>query len=190
MISRRVAQNLRPKPLSPVWRVFAATSLALAILVASPPAFSADETDDLKAFHRYWGAFVAGEGSDKRCFAATQPQETTTSQPVRSRGKPFLLVSTFPSDGTVNEVSAVLGFKADNNAGLTLKIDGQEFAMFGDGEQAWLASDTNDKVLEAMRKGVSATVVATSATRGTRITDAYSLLGLSKALESVAEECK
>lgn len=150
----------------------------------------AQGTGERKTFHRYWGTFLANENLSKRCYAASKPLSTQSSQSIKSRGEPFLLVSTFPADGAINEVSVVLGFEANNEKDLTLRVDGAEFQMFGQGKNAWLASsDDNDKVVRAMRAGSKAIVKAVSG-RGTVITDEYSLIGLTKALNSVTEICK
>lgn len=158
-------------------------------VVATPLATVAQQTDNVIAFNSDWGAFLDGQGAAKRCFAASKPKTSEVPASVSSRGEPFLLVSTFPNDGTVNEVSAVLGFQADNAKGVTLTIDGKSFPMFGDGTHAWLTrAEDNAAVVDAMKRGANASITATSA-RGNAITDSYSLIGFTATLNSVAQAC-
>ncbi len=173
-------------------RVGAATTVALALALAGGfgAADAQTTTDNLKSFHTHWGAFVSGSGATRRCFAATKPQSSEIPPGVSSRGDPFLLVSTFPNDGAVNEVSAVIGFEADNDKGVTLTIDGRSYPMFGNGAHAWLTrEEDNAPVVTALRAGAKASVTATSK-RGNTITDSYSLIGFTAAINSVAELCK
>ncbi|MFI5018219.1 MAG: invasion associated locus B family protein, partial [Dongiales bacterium] len=57
-------------------------------------------------------------------------------------------------------------------------------------DRAWAKDATADKaMIDAMRKGSSLTVKGTSS-RGTEITDTYSLLGFSKAYQAIGAACK
>ncbi len=138
----------------------------------------------------YWSTFLVEEGGAKYCYAATPPVNTSASKDNIKRGPAYLMVSTFPDRGAENEVSVHLGYPANSDKPLTLQIGAAEFRLFNDGEIAWFErSNRHNEAVTAMRRGAKAQVTATS-TRGTAITDEYSLIGFTKALESMAELCK
>lgn len=173
-------------------RMALAASVCLAIALHAAPVAAQQSAGELVATHQQWGAFVAEVGGVRSCYAATVPTATETSQSVTSRGEPYLLVSTFPSQNVAEEVSVLLGFEADNSQPITLTVDdGEAFQMFGDGRHAFLASsEQNEAVVTALRRGRAAVVVATSSARGTVITDTYSLIGVTAALNSASENCE
>lgn len=185
----RRPETSRPSSFSKAATTLAGVWLALSLGVV---AATAQQSGELVASHQQWGAFVAEVGGVRSCYAATVPTSTQTSQEVTSRGEPYLLVSTFPSQSVSEEVSVLLGFEADNDQPITLTVDDSEpFQLFGDGRHAFLASsDQNEAVVSALRRGREAVVVATSAARGTVITDTYSLIGVTAALTSATENCE
>ena len=89
--------------------------------------------------------------------------------------------------------------QAGNFAGYDLKPNSEVILTIGDQnfslsvlqkDRAWAKDATVDKaMIDAMRKGSSLTVKGTSS-RGTEITDTYSLLGFSKAYQAIGAACK
>lgn len=160
-----------------------------ASLTFAAPALAQSKHQRAAAF-KDWAVFVDDKAPEKSCWAATVPIETKASKDGIQRGEAFLSVATFPTRGVSNEVSVKLGYPADTDKEIVLVIDGNKFPMFNDGEEAWLESPEQDgAVINAMRRGAKAEVTAVS-TRGTRVTDVYSLLGLTNSLERAAELCK
>lgn len=166
-----------------------AVLFAAALMVLTPQTSAAqDKLQRVDAFE-FWSVFVDEGAPQKYCYAATVPTDTQISQPIRGRGDAYLLVSTFPAASVSNEISVKLGFPADPNRPPSLRVDGQNFRMFSDGEEAWLEDPSADtKVVSAMRRGARAVVVSTSQ-RGTVLTDTYSLIGFTDSLGRVRELC-
>ncbi len=148
-----------------------------------------------KETHRDWSVFVDSDAPEKYCYAAAVPTNWEAFRDGSrlsdvNRGAPYLLVATFPSADVTNEISVRLGYPADANNDITLAIGDQTFELFAEGDEAWLATPDQDvEVIEAMRRGATATITATS-TRGTRVVDEYSLLGFTASIEAVARECR
>jgi hypothetical protein len=62
--------------------------------------------------------------------------------------------------------------------------------MYTQNDGAWIKNVADEpKLVEAMRKG-SEMVVKGESSRGAKTTDVFSLMGVSQALDRVAEECK
>lgn len=153
-----------------------AGSIALAQTVKSIGTFSS------------WTAFTHGEGASLLCFATAQP---TKQEPAGAKRSPaFVYVSSWPKDGVKAEVSVRVGYPLRGGSEVTMTIGTASFKLFAHGDRAYVADAGEElKLLDAMRKGATMTVVGTSE-RGTTTTDTYSLAGLSQALQAVATNCK
>jgi invasion protein IalB len=87
------------------------------------------------------------------------------------------------------EVSIKLGYPARKGADITVTVGTSAFKLFATGDRAFVADATEElKLVEALRKGTSLTVQATSE-RGTQTKDTYSLQGLNQALQAMVAGC-
>lgn len=175
-----------------IWRRTAPSHAVCAafLLITWPTVGQAQSMTDVKEEFRKWGVFVPDNTASKTCFAATVPEDTEASRANIRRGAAFLMVANYPSEGVSNQVSVKLGYPADTNKPIQMKIGSRTFTMFANGEDAWLATPGEDTaVVQAMRRGATASVTATSS-RGTTVTDKYSLLGFTAASNRAAEICK
>lgn len=171
-------------------RLAAVAALTLAVGVAGTAA--AQQQPEKTGDFGDWSVYVGENNGSKQCYAATQPVDQRKSQEVKVRGRPFLIVSTFVSENVRDEVSVTLGFEADNNKTLEIEIDDTaKYKLFSEGEHAFVNDPTdNDPLVAALRRGGVAEVTSVSKSRGTVITDVYSLKGVTAALRSVAEVCQ
>jgi hypothetical protein len=153
-----------------------AGSVALAQTVKSVGTFSS------------WTAFTHGEAASLLCFATAQP---TKQEPAGAKRSPaFVYVSSWPKDGVKAEVSVRVGYPLRGGSEVTMAVSGASFKLFVHNDRAYIADAGEElKLLDAMRKGSTMTVVGTSE-RGTTTTDTYSLAGISQALQAVATTCK
>jgi len=148
-------------------------------------------TDSLPRLEAYrdWSVFRDDQASVDTCWVATMPIKSQISNPNARRGDVFLMVLVRPSSNVKNEVSFVAGYPLKEGKPAYLQIDSARFEMFTSGEGAWLRSSSEDDIVtRAMQKGSKATVKGVS-TRGTKTTDIFSLMGLSKALQRARELC-
>ena len=73
------------------------------------------------------------------------------------------------------------------NANVTATIDGKAFPMVTEGEAAWLAVEADEPTfVEALKAGSKLTVTGTSL-KGNKMTDNYSLSGVTAALGEIAK---
>ena len=162
----------------------------LAIVLAGP-AFAAEKPAALGTF-KNWSAYTAGTGADKTCYALSEP---VASDPKGvARGKIYFLISDFPSRNAKAEPQIVPGYAYPANGTVSVTVGSDKWTFFtktdGDNGSAWLKSSTDEaKLVAAMQKG-SRLVVTGVSVRGTTTTDAYSLSGISAALQKVHAECK
>ncbi|MEM9725799.1 MAG: invasion associated locus B family protein [Pseudomonadota bacterium] len=170
-------------------RPLAAAALAAILGLASAPTAAAQMARTLET-SKNWSIHAPTDTPVKVCFASTAPIDTKTTKRITRRGKAFLLVATFPQQDVEGQIAVTLGFRADANKPLTLRVDDQNYKLFSEGADAWLDSPEDDaKVVRAMRAGAKAFVTATSASTGNRVTDEFSLVGFTVAERRSRELC-
>lgn len=154
----------------------------LAIIAAS----SADAAQQI-AKHQDWTLFKHEAQSGMTCFAAAQPAEMLPKG--ANRDSAYFYVSAWPKDGVKSEVSVKLGYPIKSGSPVTVKIGNDSFKLFANEERGFVSDPTEElKLVEAMKKGSSMQVIATSQ-RGTSTTDSYSLSGITSALQDMADKC-
>lgn len=173
----------------------AAGAAVAASLFAGTPAANAQAAAPVQVGEfRDWAAFTANGPRGKMCFAHTEPSSFVTNPAGRDRGEPHFFVTHRPGDSVRDEVSVIVGFPHNEDERATVTIGGTSFNLVTNNDQAnvggaWVEDQTQEGALiQAMRAGTEMTVVSTS-TKGTKVTDTYSLRGVSAALNKINEEC-
>ena len=169
-------------------------SLVLPLLLISAPASAqpkpAGEQPALLGQFGDWGAYKATPGGKTVCFALSKPTSAVTEPSGRNRDASYLFVSTRPAEKVKNEFSAIVGYPQKPGAEATAAIGSTTFAMYTQGDGAWVKNAAEEgQLVDAMRRGADLVVKSESA-RGTKTTDTYSLKGVAQALDKVAEECR
>jgi hypothetical protein len=168
-------------------------SLVLPLLMISAPALAQPKPGEQPALLGQfgdWGAYKASPGGKTVCFALSKPTSAATEPPNRPRDASYLFVSTRPTEKVKNEFSAIVGYPQKPGAEATAAIGSTTFAMYTQGDGAWIKNAAEEgQLVEAMRRGADLVVKSESA-RGTKTTDTYSLKGIAQALDKVAEECR
>ncbi len=159
--------------------------------VLAAPAFAAEKPVALGTF-KNWSAYTAGTGADKTCYVLSQP---VASDPKNvTRGSIYFLISDFPARKAKAEPQIVPGYAYPDNGTVSVTVGNDKWTFFtkneGDKGSAWLKSAADEaKLVAALQKG-SRAVVTGASSRGTTTTDAYSLSGITAALQKAHAECK
>ena len=133
-----------------------------------------------------WGAYMAGTGAGKVCFALSQPKERLPAGLARDPA--YVFITSRPAQNVRNEVSFMLGFPLKGDGSAT--IDGKAFALETKANTAFVKNAAEEpRFVDAMKAGAKL-MVKTTSLRGHVTTDNYSLSGLGKALEKVVSDCK
>ena len=165
-------------------RAVRAVLISIAAMLVTTPAL-AQEVKLLQTF-RDWSVYAA-TGTPKVCFAVSKPSSSNPSNV--KRGPILFYISQWPEDKVVNEISVKMGYPFSEGAKATATIGSAKFEMFTKDEGAFIEKPEDEtKMVEAMKAGNAMTIEGTSS-RGTKTSDAYSLLGISDALARVAKEC-
>ena len=93
------------------------------------------------------------------------------------------------SDGVKHEVSIDAGFTFKAKSMVEASIGSNQYKFFTIEGRAWLADDQNGRqLIKDMKNGARVKVKSTSS-RGTKITDTFSLIGFTKALKAADKAC-
>ncbi|HEX2135499.1 MAG TPA: hypothetical protein VHG30_06260 [Microvirga sp.] len=133
-----------------------------------------------------WGVYTAQTGRTKICYALTQPKDR---QPKNvNRDPAYLFVSFRPAENVRNEVALVMGFPTrEDSAEAT--IGSAKYALLTKDQHAWLKNPAEEgQAITTMARSQNILVKAQSS-RGTQLTDRYSLSGFGQALERARKEC-
>jgi hypothetical protein len=170
------------------------TTAVLTFAVAgSAPALAAQAQPKptLVGTYTNWFAYSSGNGAEKVCYVLGQPK---SSVPKARRDPIFFLISTWPAKKKLAEPSVVPGYEYKEQSKAEVQIGSDKFPFFtkndDDAGGAWMETAKDERrLLDAMRRGSSMTVIGTSA-RGTLTRDTYSLAGITAAIDAANKACK
>jgi hypothetical protein len=134
-----------------------------------------------------WEAVTFEEDGKLGCYVFNQPSKMEGKYKVR--GDPNVTVTHRPALQSLNVVAFDAGYTFKSGSDVTVKIGKDSFTLFTDKGYAWAEdTDTDSKLVQAMRKGNSMVVEGVSS-RGTKTKDTYSLEGFSRAFVAINEAC-
>jgi hypothetical protein len=134
-----------------------------------------------------WGAYTAGAGKSKTCYALAEPKERAPA--ALKRDPSYVFISSRPGEGVRDEVSIVMGFEVKPEPAPKAEIGSRSFEMVANGANLWVKNAAEEKpFVEALGKGARLVVKAASK-KGNATTDTYALAGLAGALGRVRKEC-
>ena len=166
--------------------LFSALILGAAGLAAE---FAAAQQDvaDLGTF-KDWKAQTFTESGKNVCTMWSEPSESAGD--YKKRDPVYIFVTHRPYANRLDEISINIGYTFKKAAPVSISIGGADFALFSDGDTAWARTSKEDrKLVRAMRAGSNMTVSAVSS-RGTKITDTFSLSGFTAAYNAITKACK
>ncbi len=137
-----------------------------------------------------WQAFHTVQNGQKICYMASFP--TKSGGNFKSRGKPYMLVTTHK--GSAPEVSVSSGYPyKDASTVQATANSGQKFTFFTTQDTpkiAWLKDSAADKAaIAAMKKGASFSAKGFSKI-GSHSVDTFSLMGFTSAYNAISNACR
>lgn len=163
-------------------------SLSLALLLAAAAVLPAQaQSARVLGDFRDWSSYAADDGSGSICFAMSRPK-TTEPEPT-GLGDAYLYVTDRPGEDVAGEFNVVAGYTFQTGSVATASVGGQEFALFTQGDAAWLDDAGQASNLAAAIRAGSTLVVTGTAADGTSVTQTYSLSGATAAQQAVGAEC-
>ena len=158
-------------------------------LTSSISAFAVVDVIHLGSFGKSgaWQAKEFKDGNSKICYIVSSP--IATKPDGLNRGEHALMLTNFQEDGTRHEASIDTGFTFKDKSMVEVSIGSNQYKFFTLETRAWLADGENAKqMVKDMKNGARVKVKSTSS-RGTKVTDTYSLIGFTKALAAIDKAC-
>ena len=145
--------------------------------------------DEIKKIGKYkdWQAMTVIDDSGKVCFAQSSP---ILQAPKSNKRDAKLFVAFRPVEKIINEVSVTGGYEFNNKNSVTATSGKNKF-KFDIKEQgfAWIAdTKVEAKMIKKMKKG-SRIMITGYNQKGSQTIDHYSLLGFTKAYNTVKKAC-
>lgn len=127
-----------------------------------------------------WGVYAYTQDGQKNCYALSVP---VNQQPSNvNHGDNFLIVA---PQGSSYAPQAIMGYGLKQDSEVAVKVDDKSFSMLPKDNAAWVKNQAAEpEMVKAMRAGSQMVVEATSQ-RGTETRYAYSLKGVTAALQEV-----
>jgi len=145
--------------------------------------------EEIKKIGKYkdWQAMTVTDESGKVCFAQSSP---VLQAPKSNKRDAKLFVAFRPLEKIINEVSVTGGYEFNNKNSVTATSGKNKF-KFDIKEQgfAWIAdTKVEAKMIKKMKKG-SRIMITGYNQKGSQTIDHYSLLGFTKAYNTVKKAC-
>ena len=156
-----------------------------AILMATVVCASA-QTKLVDSFND-WHFYSHENSGEKLCFIATTAQ---SSEPAGMKRDPaYFYVSAWPKDGVRTELSVKIGYPFKQGSEVTVTVGSDSYKLFTHQDRAFVSNPIEElKLLEAMKRGTTMVVVGVSE-QGTTTKDTFSLMGLTKAVQTLTSQC-
>ncbi len=137
--------------------------------------------------HKDWSAYATSQGANKICFTLSKPK-TITPKPEGYK-QAYLYISHRPDENIRNEINLVAGFEFAQNSNATIQIGSLTYDLFTKDDSAWLDDISKaDELLGQMRAGATLNVSGLTKA-GVKITQVYSLSGVTAASRTIDRAC-
>ena len=151
--------------------------------------YSQSTANEVKKIGKYkdWESMVIMEDTGKVCFAQSSP---ILQAPKSNKRDAKLFIAFRPADQIINEVSVTAGYEF-NNSNSVIAQSGKNKFKFDIKQQgfAWIADNKIEfRMIKRMKKG-SRIMITGYNQKGSQTIDHYSLLGFTKAYNSIKKAC-
>ena len=151
--------------------------------------YNQSTANEVKKIGKYkdWESMVIMEDTGKVCFAQSSP---ILQAPKSNKRDAKLFIAFRPADQIINEVSVTAGYEF-NNSNSVIAQSGKNKFKFDIKQQgfAWIADNKIEfRMIKRMKKG-SRIMITGYNQKGSQTIDHYSLLGFTKAYNSIKKAC-
>ena len=145
--------------------------------------------ENLKSIGKFkdWESFVLSQDGNKVCFAQSIPVVRAPKKVKRDPSR--LFISFRPAENIKNEVSVTNGYKFKLKAPVTAKSGKKSYDLFSKDRFAWVVDDKDEAKLIVTMKKASRLMIIGNSDKGDQTTDHYSMMGFTKAYNTVKKSC-
>ena len=145
--------------------------------------------ENLKSIGKFkdWESFVLSQDGNKVCFAQSIPVVRAPKKVKRDPSR--LFISFRPAENIKNEVSVTNGYEFKLKAPVTAKSGKKSYDLFSKDRFAWVVDDKDEAKLIVTMKKASRLMIIGNSDKGDQTTDHYSMMGFTKAYNTVKKSC-
>ena len=145
--------------------------------------------ENLKSIGKFkdWESFVLSQDGNKVCFAQSIPVVRAPKKLKRDPSR--LFISFRPAENIKNEVSVTNGYAFKLKAPVTAKSGKKSYDLFSKDRFAWVVDDKDEAKLIVTMKKASRLMIIGNSDKGDQTTDHYSMMGFTKAYNTVKKSC-
>ena len=146
--------------------------------------------ENLKSLGKFkdWESFVLTQDGNKVCFAQSIPLVRAPKKFQRDPSR--LFISFRPKENIKNEVSVTSGYEFEIKKPVIAKSGKKTFDFFSKGRFAWLIDNEDETKLIRTMKKASRLMITGNTSKGNQTTDHYSMMGFTKAYNTVKKSCR
>ncbi len=134
-----------------------------------------------------WSAYSTTQSSTAICFIHAKP--VSVEPEVAQMDQPYFYVTHRPNQRVAHEMNLVAGFEFGTDSLASMKIGGEVFSMFTQGDAAWLEDvSLSSEMASAMRRGTSMVFEGVNK-QGARVTLTFSLSGATASMRKIDAAC-
>ena len=139
--------------------------------------------------HGDWATYSYQAQNGKVCYVLTVPKPKSMQPAKVDHGDMFFFVSQRPGQAVSFEPQFIAGYDLKEGSKVSVAIGNKTFSMFTKGRSAWVENAAEEPLLIAAMKDGDDMKVQAQSGRGTKTSYAFSLKGISAALNSISS-CK
>ncbi len=148
---------------------------------------AAQAAPKLEGKYSDWAVYSRAEGNDKICYAISEPRSKSPSS-VR-HGEIYFMVSNWQSGAAKEQPSFMAAFPLRANRAPEARVGSAKYKMFVAENESFIENSNDERALVAkMKAGATMNLKAVSA-RGTNVSYAFSLKGITAALKKAKTAC-
>ena len=136
--------------------------------------------------YKNWESFTMMTDKGKVCFAQTKPVKRAPAAIKRKDSRIF--VTFRPNENIKDEISITSGH-AYKNSTVSAKSGKSNFSFFSQGDFAWLLDENEEKKFIKLMKRATNLMIKGKTKDGAETTDHYSMMGFTKAYNTVKKVC-
>ncbi|WP_435668701.1 invasion associated locus B family protein [Maritalea sp.] len=134
-----------------------------------------------------WSAYSTTQSSTAICFIHAKP--VSVEPELAEIDQPYFYVTHRPNQGVSHEMNLVAGFEFGTDSLASVKIGGEAFSMFTQGDAAWLEDvSLSNEMASAMRRGTTMVFEGINK-QGVRVALTFSLSGATASMRKIDAAC-
>lgn len=160
----------------------------LALLAGLMPLAGQAQSVRVLGDFRDWSAYATSQNGAATCFAMSKAKSVSPAPDGFTEA--YLYLTHRAGQQVRNELNLVAGFTFAPDSEATLSVGSNSYALFTQGDAAWLDNPAEADTLAGVMRAGSTLVIEGTSDKGIRIAETFSLSGATAASKAIDGECR